>query len=116
MAQGILGESMYIRSILRYIRRTYILTYYVSTYLIVNTDFCINIDNQIIDTYTLYFNLGGKFPAGSTILIDSVEGDDMLTISSVLEPKDLPDMHNLIIQPSVLDVIDTSVDDENVMQ
>jgi hypothetical protein len=75
-----------------------------------------NIDNHVIDTYTFYFILGGKYPAGSTILIDAVEGDDRLTISSVLEAKDLPDMHNLMIQPSVLDVIDTSVDDENVMQ
>eukprot|EP00596_Hydrurales_sp_CCMP1899_P000317 CAMPEP_0119044926 /NCGR_PEP_ID=MMETSP1177-20130426/35757_1 /TAXON_ID=2985 /ORGANISM="Ochromonas sp, Strain CCMP1899" /LENGTH=930 /DNA_ID=CAMNT_0007015845 /DNA_START=219 /DNA_END=3011 /DNA_ORIENTATION=- len=72
--------------------------------------------------------LGGKYPAGSTILIDAGLEDDQLTITSVIEAKDLPDMHNLVM-PSVLDtVIDSSVDadtviessvdvdDENVMQ
>jgi ATP-dependent Clp protease ATP-binding subunit ClpB len=60
--------------------------------------------------------LGGKYPSGSTILIDARIGDDQLTITNVLDPKDLPSMHNY--QPAEV-TIDTTVDidtDTNVMQ
>ena len=56
--------------------------------------------------------LGGKYPSGSTILIDARPGDNQLTITSVLNPADLPSLQN--IQPSI--ITDASVDDENVMQ
>ena len=57
--------------------------------------------------------LGGKYPAGSTILIDAQEDDEQLRISCVLNADDLPSMHN-IVQTDI--IVDTSVDDENVMQ
>jgi ATP-dependent Clp protease ATP-binding subunit ClpB len=56
--------------------------------------------------------LGGKYPSGSTILIDARPGDNQLTITSVINPADLPSLQN--IQPNI--TIDTTVDDENVMQ
>jgi ATP-dependent Clp protease ATP-binding subunit ClpB len=56
--------------------------------------------------------LGGRYPSGSTILIDARSGDNQLTITSVLNPADLPSLQN--IQPNI--TIDATVDDENVMQ
>jgi ATP-dependent Clp protease ATP-binding subunit ClpB len=56
--------------------------------------------------------LGGRYPSGSTILIDARPGDNQLTITSVLNPADLPSLQN--IQPNI--TIDATVDDENVMQ
>ena len=56
--------------------------------------------------------LGGKYPAGSTILIDASPEDSQLTITSVLDPSDLPSLQN--IQPNI--TIDATVDDKNVMQ
>lgn len=56
--------------------------------------------------------LGGKYPSGSTILIDARPGDNQLTITSVLNPADLPSLQNA--QGSM--TIDANVDDENVMQ
>ena len=57
--------------------------------------------------------LGGKYPAGCTILIDANENDNHLNISCVLDANDLPNMQNLSQKNMI---IDASVDDENVMQ
>lgn len=56
--------------------------------------------------------LGGKYPAGSTILIDARPGDEQLSISCVLDASDLPSLQNV----QSINPIDTTVDDENVMQ
>lgn len=56
--------------------------------------------------------LGGKYPAGSTILIDARPGDEQLSISCVLDASDLPSLQNM----QNTSTIDTTVDDENVMQ
>lgn len=58
--------------------------------------------------------LGGKYPSGCTILIDANEMDDKLSISCVIDPNDLPNLHNLSQSNMIID--STVDDDENVMQ